>query len=95
MIRNAQNNEEWNTIYIINDKNENTVSNCFKIQISEEQEEDVIDIPTNWKKVSEAQNLQGMEFEEILSFDNNVVLCGELTEADIFDSVLADSDAYQ
>lgn len=34
-----------------------------------------------------------MEFEECVSFDDDVAVCGKLKEADILDSVLADSVA--
>lgn len=85
----------WMITKAWNNVTKKTISNCFKKSgfKAEEQEEDVTDVPTNWEEVSEALDLQGMEFEEFVSFDDDVAVCGELTEADILDSVSADPDA--
>lgn len=52
-------------------------------------------VPTNWEKVSEELDLQVMGVEGFISFDDGVAVCGEFTETDILDSVLAETVAHQ
>lgn len=79
-----------------------TISNCFKksgfhVVDPEDDEDDQplrpapkdaeVGLAKNWNKVSEVLGLQDMEFEEFVDFDDDVAVCGELTDVDILASV--------
>ncbi|KAH0539923.1 hypothetical protein KQX54_009956 [Cotesia glomerata] len=55
----------------------------FKERFSEESEDENDDLP-----IREEFNFQDPDFEEFVTFDNDVAVCGELTDADIVASVL-------
>lgn len=72
-----------------------TISNCFKKSGFKIIEEDVdeptplpIDVaPRDWTKVRDELDLQELEFEDFVTFDDDVAVCGEVTENDILSSV--------
>lgn len=50
--------------------------------------------PTGWTEVTQALNIDQLEFEEFVAFDNDVAVCGELSDADIITSVSKDSTVH-
>lgn len=51
-------------------------------------ESEFTEIPGNWDTVRDALNLQEMEFDDFLVFDDNIAACGELSDQDIISSVV-------
>lgn len=75
-----------------------TIANCFKkggFQAPIEDEDDISDpspsevtvTPAHWDAVREELDLQDMDFEEFVTFDDEVAVCGQLTESEIVSSV--------
>lgn len=82
----------WNKV------TDRTILNCFKksgFKTKTEDDDDteqppseITETPGNWEKVREALNLQQeAEFEDFVTFDDDIAVCGELTDADIISSV--------
>ena len=68
-----------------------TIANCFnKARFNKEAEKDKdtveedIPVPDNWEVVSQEG---GVSFEELVSLDESVAICGELTDQEIFAEV--------
>lgn len=91
MIRKA-----WNKV------TETTISNCFKksgFTITTEEDNleqpptQEIDTVEGWEKVKEALELENdAQFEDFVSFDDDVAVTGELTDSDIISSVTSTPD---
>ncbi|XP_044599589.1 uncharacterized protein LOC123275502 [Cotesia glomerata] len=74
----------WMITKAWNQVSKKTIKNCFKksgFKVPGEDEND--DLP-----IREEFNFQDPDFEEFVTFDNDVAVCGELTDADIVASVL-------
>ncbi|KAK9886321.1 hypothetical protein WA026_015831 [Henosepilachna vigintioctopunctata] len=48
--------------------------------------------PERWSEVTKKLNIEDLTFEEFVSFDDNLAICGELSGADIIASVSKDTD---
>ncbi|KAL3268328.1 hypothetical protein HHI36_007446 [Cryptolaemus montrouzieri] len=74
---------------------EKTIANCFKksgFKVTCEDEEDdlpLAELARTWQRVQEELHLQETEFEYFVTFDNDLDVCGELTDANIITSVLS------
>lgn len=83
----------WNLV------TEKTIANCFKksgFKVTCEDEEDdlpVAELARTWQRVQEELHLQETDFEDFVTFDNDLAICGELTDADIVTSVLPVTNA--
>lgn len=83
----------WNLV------TEKTIANCFKnsgFKVTCEDEEDdlsLAELARTWQKSQEESHLQETEFEDFVTFDNDLAFCGELTDADIVTSVLPVTNA--
>lgn len=77
---------------------ETTISNCFKksgFKVNLEDEDDtehpmseLTETPANWENVTATLDLQQqIQFEDFVTFDDDVAVCGELSDADIISSV--------
>ncbi|XP_075990207.1 uncharacterized protein LOC142985849 [Anticarsia gemmatalis] len=78
---------------------EKTIANCFKksgFKVTCEDEEDdllLAEYAKTWQRVQEELHFQETEFEDFVNFDNDLAVCGELTDADIITSVLPVTNA--
>ncbi|CAH0731050.1 unnamed protein product, partial [Brenthis ino] len=83
----------WNLV------TEKTIANCFKksgFKVTCEDEEDdlpLAELARTWQRVQEELHLQDTDFEDFVTFDNDLAICGELTDADIVTSVLPVTNA--
>ncbi|CAB3249172.1 unnamed protein product [Arctia plantaginis] len=83
----------WNLV------TEKTIANCFKksgFKVTCEDEEDdlpVAELARTWQRVQEELHLQETDFEDFVTFDNDLAICGELTDAEIVTSVLPVTNA--
>lgn len=83
----------WNLV------TEKTIANCFKksgFKVTCEDEEDdlpIAELARTWQRVQEELHLQETDFEDFVTFDNDLAICGELTDADIVTSVLPVTNA--
>lgn len=78
---------------------ERTIANCFKksgFNVTCEDEQDdlpLAELNRIWQRGREELHFQETSFENFINFDNEVAVCGELTDADIVTSVQPVTDA--
>lgn len=95
----------WMVIKAWKNVTETTIANCFrksgfKVNNPDQDEEDDLEdlqplsnlIEGCWPTVQESLNID-MDFEEFVNFDNELAVCGELSEAEILATVTGDGDA--
>lgn len=97
----------WMVMKAWNNVTDQTIANCF-IKIGfranvpeEDRDEEELDDPipqsdsnikVSWPRIQEALNID-IGFEEFASFDKDIAVCGELTEAEILTTVTQDLEA--
>ncbi|KAK9874337.1 hypothetical protein WA026_002687 [Henosepilachna vigintioctopunctata] len=92
----------WMASKAWNNVTEKTIENCFKkCNQSSSVEEDCVAVdtppsgdeaPERWSEVTKKLNIEEFTFEEFVNFDDDLAICGELSDADIIASVSKDTD---
>ncbi|XP_054259576.1 tigger transposable element-derived protein 6-like [Macrosteles quadrilineatus] len=94
----------WMTTKAWSKVTETTISNCFRksgfaVPTSEDNTAQpftqAVDVPESWEQIQEVLNLQedAAGFEDFVTFDDDLAVCGELTDAEIISSVTSDENA--
>lgn len=86
----------WMITKAWNQVTERTVRNCFRKTgfkaLSEDEDDNLplAELSKSLQSLSQKMNVPETEFEDYVTFDNDLAVCGKLTDCDIVESVLPD-----